>query len=69
MDTTHKAAEPVKIPGLLFGNDEATAQQPPQPEVLDRPRQENNGGDIQETQSQLGKAHLLTILPSFQGLG
>ena len=70
LDSTHKSASEVRIPGLLVGNDVApTTQQPPQPAVLERPREENDGtGDAPEAQSQLGKILSLTVLSHLQGL-
>ena len=68
-DTTDKMKGEVKIPGLFSGNDEATIQQPLHPEVLERPREENDNGNTKEAQSQLGKALSLITLPQLQRLG
>ena len=50
-----KGPGPVKIPGLLLGDQEVTMQQPPEPPVLERPREGSNSGDTQDAASQLGK--------------
>ena len=71
VDTTQPPAAEVRIPGLLMGNEIVeTPQQPPQPPVLERPREENDGtGDDAEAQSLTGKNPLTDNLLLLQGLG